>query len=206
MGSVHYQGSDVSAFSWFVNQPNFRSPIIIDDIEWSVDGMATALPVKLSRFDASVCVADKRTVCLSWRTESEINNDWFVVEKSTNATDFVPIGAVAGLGTSYVPHEYAFVDDEYSAGVVYYRLRQIDFDGAYEHSPVRSVRVTESDALCDVPTDRNDPAQEYVVHDMFGRVVVSARGIERASLPRGMYVVSVWRDDTLMCRQKVWLE
>lgn len=73
-------------------------------------------------------------VDLSWATASEKNSSHFVVERSGNARDFVPIGRVAASGNSQYRVDYALTDTDPFSGVNYYRLRQVDRDGTEEIS------------------------------------------------------------------------
>ncbi|WP_192821443.1 T9SS type A sorting domain-containing protein [Rufibacter sp. LB8] len=95
------------------------------------------LPVAMKTFDG---VSRNGAVELTWTTASEINNDRFEIERSTNGTDFVKIGQVKGNGNSTVEIDYAFTDRNASAGTVYYRLRQVDLDGSFEHSKMITVK------------------------------------------------------------------
>ena len=96
----------------------------------------TILPITLSSFTAQP-KADK--VALAWTTATELNNDYMAVERSANGVQFAEIGRVKGLGTTDGPHSYAFSDDAPLPGLNYYRLRQVDFDGAFEYHKVVSV-------------------------------------------------------------------
>ncbi|HEX7017198.1 MAG TPA: T9SS type A sorting domain-containing protein, partial [Cyclobacteriaceae bacterium] len=71
---------------------------------------------------------------VEWHTASEINNEGFEVEHSTDGTDFVKIGWVAGHGTTNVANQYQFIHDHPDQGWNYYRLKQIDYDGKFEYS------------------------------------------------------------------------
>jgi hypothetical protein len=77
--------------------------------------------------------ADGRSF-LEWHTASEIDNQGFEVQHSTNGTHFATIGWVDGHGNSNEPHKYEFVHDQPVLGWNYYRLKQIDFDGKFEYS------------------------------------------------------------------------
>jgi hypothetical protein len=66
---------------------------------------------------------------LKWVTASEQNNDYFLVDKSTNGYEYVNIGKVTGSGNSNVIRNYHFEDNESNGKLVYYRLSQVDFDG-----------------------------------------------------------------------------
>ena len=97
-------------------------------------------PVELLSFTG---VAEDRLVILNWVTATEINNDRFEVQWSDDAVSFIHIGEVAGNGTTQEDQYYSFIDREALTGVNYYRLRQVDYDGQYEYSPIISVQVEE---------------------------------------------------------------
>lgn len=78
-------------------------------------------------------------VQLNWKTQEEINNDKFVIERSNNAIDFKKIGEVAGKGTSSIRNAYDFLDKNPFSGKNYYRLKQFDFDGNSEYSNIIGV-------------------------------------------------------------------
>jgi autotransporter-associated beta strand protein len=79
-------------------------------------------------------VAEERANTLMWSTASELNNDYFEVQRSRDGASFYAIGQVQGQGTTNVQSDYAFSDDEAPSGTVYYRLQQFDFDGASDFS------------------------------------------------------------------------
>lgn len=95
------------------------------------------LPVELTSF---VATPKGNTVELVWKTASELNNDRFEIERSHDNLTFTKIGFVRGSGTTTEAKEYRFIDEQVS-GVLYYRLKQVDFDGAFAYSPVVEVRV-----------------------------------------------------------------
>jgi hypothetical protein len=76
---------------------------------------------------------------LLWSTASETNNDYFEILHSSTGKDFHVIGMVKGAGTSNTMQQYRFTHENPARGRSYYRLRQVDYDGKYEYSPVRSV-------------------------------------------------------------------
>nr|WKN37791.1 T9SS type A sorting domain-containing protein [Tunicatimonas sp. TK19036] len=102
-------------------------------------GLVNPLPVEMLYFSARY--ADKAAL-LAWATASETNNHYFEVERADDNMNFHKIGEVMGAGNSTTQIEYSFRDDKITAinsGVVYYRLRQVDFDGQYEYSKVVAV-------------------------------------------------------------------
>ena len=104
-------------------------------------GAANAsLPVELLAFTATQ--ADQHTAMLQWTTASEINNSHFNIERSYDGRTFENIGEVAGNGNSQHQIEYSYTDASVSKveNTVYYRLKQVDFDGTFEYSDIRVVR------------------------------------------------------------------
>lgn len=97
------------------------------EVNYTVSG----LPVEMVFFEADL-VKDK--VEINWITATEINNDNFQIERSIDTKNWEIIGSVKGHGTSYLTNNYNFVDNYPVKGLNYYRLKQTDFDGAFEYS------------------------------------------------------------------------
>ncbi|GAC1375319.1 MAG: hypothetical protein NVSMB30_19230 [Hymenobacter sp.] len=138
---------------------------------------AGPLPVELVDFAAqAVKNADAQ---LTWRTASEKNNDHFEVERSVDGVDFVKIGQVQGRGTAAAPTDYALTDAGVGAkasGTLYYRLKQVDANGASTYSPVRAVTFNQLSA----------PAL-----GLFSNPATDAAQIDLTQLPSGSYRVRV---------------
>ncbi|MCZ6702595.1 MAG: T9SS type A sorting domain-containing protein, partial [Ignavibacteria bacterium] len=97
------------------------------------------LPVELAYFTG---ILNGNKVELRWRTETEVNNYGFEIERSTKDTDWIFIGFVEGNGNSNSPKQYSFNDNDIIlSGEYYYRLKQIDNDGTYEYSDVVTIEV-----------------------------------------------------------------
>lgn len=98
------------------------------------------LPIDLIDFEVYCNKNDKELV---WSTASEINNHYFLIERSIDAKSFEAIGKVDGSGNSNELKEYSYRDNTYESEnkeKVYYRLKQIDSDGEYSYSPIISVQ------------------------------------------------------------------
>ena len=164
----------------------------------TISNAANPLPVELARFTAEPLGAD---ALLRWATASEKNNDRFEVEASADGRTFRRIGQVPGRGSSTQPHEYQLVDPaiaRYAASLVYYRLRQVDADGTFAYSPVRTVaaRGLAGLALFPNPTKQAatltgaEPGVAVTVFDAVGRLVLTlptdAAGTAALVLPRGL--------------------
>lgn len=89
-----------------------------------------ALPVTISLFNA---LSNKNNVKLTWKTETELNNSGFSVERKTETGDWKKISFVNGSGTTNQPVEYSFEDKKLMPGKYFYRLKQIDYNGNYEY-------------------------------------------------------------------------
>ena len=90
----------------------------------------SSTPVELTSFNAS---KNTNSVILNWETATETNNKGFEIQKKT-AAEFSTIGFVDGQGTSTNVKNYKYMDYEIQPGQVYYRIKQIDFDGNYSYS------------------------------------------------------------------------
>lgn len=109
----------------------------------------TVLPVELTRFDVDK-TAD--AAILSWATASEKNNDKFIIERSNDGMEYEQIGEVSGNGTTNETKTYKHIDNNPSLGVNYYRLKQVDFDGKYEYSPINSIEINTANEIAVFPT------------------------------------------------------
>lgn len=99
------------------------------------------VPVVLSKF---IGVKSGKNVVLQWATASEKNNHYFEVQRSTDNRNFEPIGTVKGNGNSSAVNQYVFNDVDAFAkyqGTLYYRLKQVDYSGAFEWSNVVSIHA-----------------------------------------------------------------
>ncbi|MBK8659048.1 MAG: T9SS type A sorting domain-containing protein [Bacteroidetes bacterium] len=146
------------------------------------------LPVEMIYFQAEA--VNNSYIKLSWATAIEINNDGFMVERSTDAQTWSNIGWVEGHDNATVQHDYSFNDYNVEANVrYYYRLKQLDNDGQFEYTTIVSEMITAQStfAVKDFvpnPTMNNtsllvssSEAQEIEVkfYDILGQVVSSSK-------------------------------
>ena len=169
------------------------------------------LPVELLEL-----VAHPRTstVDLTWSTASENNSSHFIVERSGDGERFEQIGTVTAAGNTQQLTRYAFTDEFPLMGVNYYRLTQVDFDGAAALSNTVSAEFKQRTEVIVVPNPARDNAelvfsetQEDVllirITDSGGRAVGETRsveGVQRVTLPiekleRGTYFVRITTTD-----------
>jgi hypothetical protein len=103
--------------------------------------IACALPIELISFIAE---PDKQGVRIEWVTASEINNDYFQIERSEDGEVWAVIAQIDGAGTTSLQQEYYELDREPLIGISYYRLEQTDFDGRKETFNPVAVSISHS--------------------------------------------------------------
>ena len=98
------------------------------------------LPIELVYFNAHEFGGGVR---FEWETASELNNDFFTIEFSIDAVEFAELTIIEGAGTSTEPHNYRYTDFSSHAGIIYYRLKQTDYDGNFSYSEIVPVVFAE---------------------------------------------------------------
>jgi len=96
------------------------------------------IPVELKLFSGT---STKGTVTLQWTTTTETNNYGFEVQKKYDDFTFEKIGFLEGYGSTTDEQHYWFTDNTIEAGTLYYRLKQVDFDGSFKFSNEIKVEV-----------------------------------------------------------------
>jgi len=99
------------------------------------------LPVELIAFDVSL---HEEGVLLEWLTGSETNNSHFEIESSYDGVNWFKIGISQGAGNSIETNNYSFIDNGAQKGSLYYRLKQVDFDGTSYYSNIKYFSFEES--------------------------------------------------------------
>jgi Secretion system C-terminal sorting domain len=128
--------------------------------------VASPLPVELIKFTGDA--QDNSTVNLTWTTASEINNDYFSVERSRDGINFQKTGTVKGNGTTSIQQVYNYIDKDAPSGMNYYRLTQTDFNGKSETFKPIVVRTEETESVLTLKSAYPNPFNstltiEYVV-------------------------------------------
>ena len=201
----------ISVLTYSPTTDNYRTQ---ESSQFTLNYYIPTLPVELSFFTGS---HKGNNIELRWRTETELNNYGFIIERSNQNSDWLVRGFVRGNGSSSLPNDYTFTDLEINdSGNYKYRLKQLDYDGSFEYSKVVSVTV-DVPALFSLsqnypnpfnPETRIDytiPEQQNVslkVYNMLGEVVkelvneVKPAGtykikFDGAHLPSGVYVYRI---------------
>ncbi|HET6245610.1 MAG TPA: CUB domain-containing protein [Bacteroidia bacterium] len=180
---------------------------------FSVFGIAqalTPLPIQLLSFTGK---NQGKANILEWITASEINNDYFTIEKSDDSNNFEEMAIIDGSGNSRDLIKYDQYDHNPYNGTTYYRLKQTDFDGKFEYSDIVAVESTKDDEIFTVfPNPVANTANvsfhgyqtdEVVLNimDATGRLVLTKKAISQkgmntvkidtSNLTRGIYFVTL---------------
>jgi hypothetical protein len=177
----------------------------------------TPLPVKLVSFEATPM---KREIFLTWQTATETNNEYFDVQRSTNGTAWEDLIRVSGAGNSATLRKYETADPVPYNGTSYYRLKQVDYDGSYEYSPVKAVDFIYGNTLFPNPTsgiitmtsgDDVVDLGNVSVFSSFGRTVNdkvfikqlsgNQLQIDMSALPAGIYLIRTKGSSSLVHKQ-----
>jgi hypothetical protein len=175
------------------------------------------LPIKLLHFGATVL---RKQVQLDWSTASEQNNAYFEIQRSPNGVQYEDIGRMTGAGTSSEKHDYIFTDTKPLKGIGFYRLKQVDSDGAFSYSPVVSVTMGSAGGFLLAPMPASDKMQvkletsfseegNWQLYDLSGRLVKTgsvkaesdAFTIDVSDLAEGSYVIMIAHGAEVMTRQ-----
>jgi hypothetical protein len=117
-----------------------------------------ALPIELLSFDGTVI--DSRNVLLEWSTASEKDNDYFIIERTTDGYNWTQIKNIDAVGNSNTQINYTTIDNSAPRAIVYYKLSQVDFDGNSEKFDPISVNLTLDEKNCD-----------YKFYDLNGKLI-----------------------------------
>lgn len=161
----------------------------------------TSLPVDLVHFYAVIVEGGVR---LNWSTLSEKNNSHFIIERMTQEGGFLPIGLIQGNGTTSEITHYEFTDQSSTLnGTIYYRLRQIDYDGASHYSKVVAINLEDefriqATAISDYLLIESIDDQEIrlTLNDISGKVLIdgeykSNEPIRISHFDAGYYVLTI---------------
>jgi hypothetical protein len=171
---------------------------------------ANPLPIKLISFNANLL---KNSVWLDWKTETEINNDYFTVERSNNLEQWEFVKELKGAGNSNIVLTYSTLDQKPMIGVSYYRLKQTDFNGDYSYSDVVAIN---NKGLGDISVYPN-PVKDLLtiktncenciikVYSAIGQLVYNGneKQINTSNWAKGAYEVVIINNDGSLFNTKV---
>lgn len=174
-------------------------------------GGSAPLPVELLSFEAKNLA--QHSARLDWITASEINNSHFVIQRSYDGLNFSDIGTKPGNGTTNHFSSYQFDDHTISSteNMVFYRLKQVDFDGTEAFGPIRMVEFdaaisktatkvfpnpTKGEISVIFPSEDEADFHQIVVMDNMGRTIKTVTTkdkqltIDLSEYSTGVYFIS----------------
>jgi len=218
---VDYDVDTAEDSIYFLNLSNFC------EVTAGVDEDIVILPVELLFFRGS---SDEGIVNLEWATATEIDNDFFEIQRSETGEKFEVVGIVDGSGNSDELIEYKFTDVRPLSGNNFYRLKQVDFDGAFEYSDIIRVEnelegieftvniypnpTEKREFNLDITTPNLNAPITIEVLDAFGKVKANqsvvldkASGVIQFILPEsttnGLYIVRVLQNERLVLEKLI---
>jgi len=184
-------------------------PELPPGLEWQVEYNSqnitlrvAAILVPVTWLDFTVSADDRKdgSAFLNWSTAEEINNLGFEVERSEDGRTWEQIGFEAASTKTDDQYDYKYIDLNPKKGLNYYRLKQVDYDGAYEYSVVRSINLKgdEStfavfpnpsyDGLLNLEIEKEETENlDLIIMDLSGRIVYS----QKVSADRGINQISL---------------
>ena len=143
-----------------------------------IAGTLYNLPVELINFQV---ICDERAPTLIWETASEYNNDYFLIQHTFDGQNYSTIGSVAGAGTTSEKLSYRFdvTNPAYYNG--YFRLKQIDYNGEFEYSPLRFANCQNDEPFVQIIdgqliVSNMENVVDFTIFDVSGRQLFTANG------------------------------
>lgn len=182
------------------------------------------LPVSLVSFTGK---NENRKNNLDWITASEINNSYFIIEKSLNGIDFFNLGTIRGAGNSTIRRYYSFADENpYPES--FYKLKQVDFNGNFKYSETISIKSFTRNHFIDISPNPNKGNFKIIyngkagekliikVLDIYGREVYFNleildqdflnKEIDLVNIGTGIYFVEMYSETEKIFSHKLFIE
>ena len=137
------------------------------------------LPVKFISFYAAKTGS---VVELTWSTAEEINNSHFNVQRSTDGSTWKDIAVVMAVSKPAPINKYAYSDKSNNSGTVYYRLKQVDKDGRYTYSTIKTIHHNRESGMANVYVSAKQTIAIEFNEQVTGKVIVRVVGVNGQSL------------------------
>jgi Secretion system C-terminal sorting domain len=137
-------------------------------------GNEVPLPIELLSFSAN-CY--NQNIVIAWSTASETNNDYFTIEHSTDAANWISIKTVDGAGNSSTVKNYSFTDSITQNTISYFRLKQTDFDGKSKYSRIITIKNCKENSGLNSLVIYPNPASG-IINFLFNGDIAQVRSIE----------------------------
>ncbi len=169
----------------------------------------TVLPIELTEFNG---ISQDDHSKLYWQTATEINNDYFILEKSADALAWRDIAKIDGAGNSTQINNYSFNDYELLPEMMYYRLKQVDFDGKKTYSQIVALQYTNNNggfAIFPNPSNgiytikANATILSYDITDNLGQLVHTGTSslFDISMLADGVYFIKIKLNNEIVIKK-----
>lgn len=202
IGQIEYKGASGA------------SGLLIEGLQQPKEISGSVLPITLIYFKATL---NKGQVDLTWATANEMNNNTFVIERSSDSKHFIEILRKTGFGNSNANHKYSATDLNPIEGYSYYRLKQVDDNGAFSYSSIETIFIAkDATQIAAMPNPAKDYLSislngsiqsenlQYSLVDMQGKKVISGNinqdmvAIDISQLSTGNYILNVYDGNNLI--------
>ncbi len=176
------------------------------------------LPIELKFFKAKVT---PNSVILNWVTETELDNDFFTIERSADGVNWDPLLTIDGAGTSKESISYEAADEMPMPGGQYYRLKQTDFNGQFSYSPMvfiwfednnDPIRIfpNPTNAYFYIATSSNIAPHQVELYNLTGKSVLTDIAKQNGQLkidlsqqPPGIYLIKLIAGDQIIMTSRI---
>lgn len=157
-------------------------------LDWNLTNGAslncTPLGVELTTLE---CAQDENFINIHWNTASEVNSDYFILEKSTDGVNYTEMVRSEGQGTTTLPTDYYIVDASPELGTNYYRLTQVDLSGEKTVYNPTSCEMSESNVP--IKRIRIIDLNGHVLRDVNGDITDLKATLKASEIPFGIYLL-----------------
>ncbi len=168
---------------------------------WTLASTNNPLPIELTQFEG-INVNEYNHI--TWETETEIDNDYFTLERSTDTQNWTEIAIVEGAGNSTQTIKYEYKDYNIKNNTVYYyKLKQTDFNGEHTSSDLIVIKTDKQNNLSVYPNPSSgvfnlyseEAVLNYSILDLSGKVIQQKIGnykkVNLNQLPKGVYILRI---------------
>lgn len=177
----------------------------------------TLLPIELLYFTTSL---NKQHVDLNWETATEINNDYFTIERSSDGIAFEPLMIKKGAGNSLGNIKYSSVDDNPLSSISYYRLKQTNFNGTFTYSKIESVSLNKNEKIEVYPNPNENgllkiatgSSNQYEIKlvDAIGQIIYEGQSnnplteLDLTAFGKGVYILFITSESNNFTRKVIY--
>jgi hypothetical protein len=208
-GTVSYSFNPITVFGTNTPYFGFTASTGLFNNQQTFCEPAVLLPVDLIGFNAQ---CHNNHTEINWTTNAEYNNKFFTIERSDDGIQFSPIGDVQSKGNSSQMHHYSWIDNTSRQGVLYYRLRQTDFDGRsrtysavaiHSCAPNNSISVFPNPSSGQITLLPQVSSREKIVLTIFNAIgekvfelptTLREQSLDIKGLPKGTYYINIVGD------------